>query len=103
MGWDKVKVPESFIDFLETLVFKRAGIRSPSQRGKPWRANVSSHLHNLRTSYYYFIGAKARDQHEWFKLRYQDKVDFYNDFFVSDFTRCCNYCFTTRIIHQLTG
>ncbi len=78
-------VPKTFLSFLKNLVLKRASYsHSPTNRGQDWQTVITTQLHNLRNGFYNYLGSKAKDQHEWYVLRYNDKLDFYRSYFVSD-------------------
>ena len=84
LGWDKVKVPQTFLHFMETLVLKRASYsHSPARKGQDWRTVIGTQQHNLRNGFYNYLGARAKNQHEWYVIRYNDKLDFYRSHFVS--------------------
>ncbi len=83
LGWEKCRIPDSFVDFMENLVLKRSsGPRSPSAKGG-WKKVMQDHLHNERTARANFLGKDCRTQYDWIYQRYLGKKEFYEMHFVS--------------------
>ena len=67
---------------MEKLVLVRA-TKGKSVAGNKWRAVLAQHFHNTRAGYYAYIGREAPDQLAWCRIRYAEKCEFAEMFYVS--------------------